>query len=300
MPKGDGNRVVFNFTGLNANLAYLLGVYMGDGYVYENQTGQAQFSLKAVDIDFLEKVQKIVEDIFQRPYKIKFSRSGANERSKDQYVLTVCSTQFAKWLVALTGKKDHIPYEIMSSNIDIKKAFFLGLMDSEGCVTARKITPEGRVVGGTFVQFGVKSDWIFAVHQIAEELGAKPSNVFTSKGFSRFTMPTSTYYEVGLGFSIKRKQSILEREAQPRPRKKPCPRRTYSFTSAYHPSGSVEETLVLTMRSMFKAGIPNREICNLTNVPYHTVYRITRNQIYKKLKILEDPQVGICLPGEYE
>jgi len=248
------------------------------------KTGHSHFALKVVDIDFLETVNQSARSIFGRDFNIHFARKRNNDKSRDQYSLNICCSQFGAWLVSETNKKSFVPQSIKSSSASCKRAFFQGLMDSEGSIQRRRINNDGRVIGGSKVQFSVKSDWIFDVHTIAKQLEIHTSNITTGSGQYRFYMTPISYKEAGLGFSIQRKQDILDEELMPRKRKPTVFLSKRKFKPGVHPGrNTVTEDVVLQIRGLFLSGKTNREIADITKISYYNIYRITSNKTYTNL-----------------
>jgi hypothetical protein len=208
MPKGDANRHTFEYRRMSPNLAYLVGVYLGDGYCDIRQERYGCLRIGVVDIDFLLEIQRVANEVLGFRSEIRFDRVATNENSRDRYIINICCSQFALWLVEMTGKKAFVPTEILQSSKDIKIAFLQGLMDSEACITRKKRIPS-REKTQTTVLFAVKSEWIHDVWRLCGELGAKPSPILKGSGIYRFAMTPKNYAEVGLTFNILRKREIL-------------------------------------------------------------------------------------------
>lgn len=285
MPKGDGNRHTFSFEVMNADLAYLVGVYMGDGYCDIREGKYGCFRVAVVDTDFLEEVQRIAERVLGFRSAIKLDHKARNENCHDQYILNLCCSQFAVWLEKTTGKKAYIPQEIINGSRDVKLAFVQGIMDSEATISPRRITAENRVVGAPKIIFGVKSEWIYEVKKLCNELGASPSAIYRSKGdILKFQMSPIRYNAAGLTFSIERKRIILECHKDPYPSKKRSYNHPRKKAVANLGNSRLSENDIRQIWS-YIGKYTYREIGQMFGVSEWTVLRIANRKTFKHLEL---------------
>ena len=110
------------FVKFDEDLAYLCGLYLGDGYV---QPDHNYFSIvvKGDNLDY-------VEDILARYGNPRISDM---DKSKDWYVLVVSKKQFCDWIANTFGvKKDkHINDLVYKSPKSVMMSFLAGMMDSD-------------------------------------------------------------------------------------------------------------------------------------------------------------------------
>ncbi|MBI5803500.1 hypothetical protein HY448_02330 [Candidatus Pacearchaeota archaeon] len=110
-------------------LAYFIGVYLGDGNSYRG------FDMVSIDYGFAKKVADILseisnKEIISKPYQ-RFHKNGQKEEG---YRIRLSSVILKKYLERITDKKKIIPKVIFKSNDDVKWALFSGFLDSEGTI----------------------------------------------------------------------------------------------------------------------------------------------------------------------
>lgn len=106
----------------SSGLAYILGVYLGDGNDWNG------FNLSAIDFDFVKKTRDYLQVLFKINFRIRKTQHNT------QFRVRFFSRQFRDYLIKKTDKKKIIPKGIFRSSKKIKYAFFAGFFDSEGCV----------------------------------------------------------------------------------------------------------------------------------------------------------------------
>ena len=110
-------------------LAYLIGVYLGDGNSYEG------FDMVTIDYEFANKVAGILTKISGRMIEPKhYKRLHKDGRREEGYRVRLSSVLLKKYLERVTDNKKIIPRKILSSNKMIKWGVFFGFLDSEGSV----------------------------------------------------------------------------------------------------------------------------------------------------------------------
>lgn len=112
--------------------AYLLGVYLGDGCVYNHQ-GYLAFRLNSIDKDFVEAAQSAIHELSDRktqlhgPYMDKrFPKAAAH------WELRSGDVRLCEALREETKDKKEIPSWLFAASRDERLAFIAGVMDSEG------------------------------------------------------------------------------------------------------------------------------------------------------------------------
>ena len=210
--KKSPRRHIFNYNIMFPSLAYLLGVYLGDGNVCKVKTG-AFFQQSSIDEDFILKTQKTAQNIlgFLPNYHF-YSKRGL-------YLLRICSTEFANWLIQITDKKQKIPDDVLNAKRNVLKEFINGLLDSEGSISA---SPDKRYKEKKYgMYFAITSSWIELFQELLKKIGVKTSKIRTTSGIPRFTINILSFYQAGLKFSIRRKQCLVE-----------------NYISVYHPDAA--------------------------------------------------------------
>lgn len=121
---------------LNEDLAYILGVLCGDGYMYYSNIRRTyNIGLSAIDQEFVEEFRKKLYNFF----KIKTSEEFKKSRKikwNNQYITRLCSKEACDFINSIGEfKKDNwvVPDIIKTAaKINIKCAFIKGFFDSEG------------------------------------------------------------------------------------------------------------------------------------------------------------------------
>jgi intein/homing endonuclease len=186
------------------NLAYLVGVYMGDGWIIKNSKNKV-FRLKAKDLDFVEKCQINLEKIFGFKPEIKIHKSQPNMN-----VIYLYSTDFADFLIKITNNKTKIPDWIWNASKKIQKQFIVGLMDSDGSMTKYRVSDEKYTWNAYQLYFCKPTKpYNSNVKKILDKLGCKTSFLKSNDG-KRIHINIKSYFNAGLWFNIQRKQKNLE------------------------------------------------------------------------------------------
>jgi len=175
----------------NTDMAYLVGVYIGDGHVSRGRGSSYMFELSSVDRDFLEHVLGIVgKYVAGCNPSIRLQRGGGScsmygeeYAVKDLWRLRVCNTDFAKWLVRVTDRKSRIPKFCKASTSRII-AFLEGVVDCEGWVSKVK---DERYRAGYKYEMGVQMKDCRLVREIKEMfamVGIRTGKMWTNGGRS--------------------------------------------------------------------------------------------------------------------
>jgi len=109
---------------LNENLAYIVGVVLGDGWVGYNHHGFYTVGMTSIDYPFIKNFQLALERIGLRvrahPYKNK------NPNGHNGWVLSAYSKEFYHWWFSLNWESKR------SIAISYPKSFLRGIYESEG------------------------------------------------------------------------------------------------------------------------------------------------------------------------
>lgn len=193
------------------SFAYLLGVYLGDGCV-TNQNGKPAFRVNTIDPDFAEEIKSAI-NIRYPGYHVGVSKHNVSKSSKPNYSLCCTSPELCEDMVRLTDKKRKIPSLLTLEDKGIRLAFIAGLMDSEGYVAANRNPTNRRYY------MGYKScdKWVPDFIKILESVGVKIGKVSQEeprkKGYkvpTRFTIKMQSWIDSGCYFKIRRKQARVE------------------------------------------------------------------------------------------
>jgi len=218
------NRSVWLFRELTPELSYIIGVYLGDGCVnvgqvlYRNKKDYCwkyEFSLGAIDKDFVDYTAKCLKKILGKDVMVHFQKAK-NKKSQDIWRCSVANKDLCEWLKKITRNKQKIPYIIWNANNELKKYFLMGIMDSEGYVEKDK-RPNHNYVSVGFSMQGLLPDQIVRLfQQIGVRHGKRgvDNRTFNGKKRSssliRYRLNTMDFIRSGLRFNIARKQKRLD------------------------------------------------------------------------------------------
>ena len=125
---------------LNSDLAYILGVLVGDGYMdYSTKFRSYYIGLSAVDKEFVKQFQKSLYNFFRIKPTDEF-RKSRKEKWNPQYITRLCSKEACDFINSIGQfKKENwaVPQIIKNSDNGIKYAFIRGFFDSEGEIDRR-------------------------------------------------------------------------------------------------------------------------------------------------------------------
>jgi len=198
---------------IKADMAYFIGSIMGDGNIYYNIIHPKHtISLASIDLEYCEEIKKIIKNY------IYFWRRVSPRifRRNNIFVVEIHCKTFCEWLLEITEEKRHIPKAILDGNIDVKKAFIEGVMDSEGGLSKNR--------NGYSLSLAIKDEWIYEAFEIFKDLNIKTSKQIKQLEFNTVTpngnkYRTKQYYfyidilsfhKTGLRFIIKRKQKRIQ------------------------------------------------------------------------------------------
>jgi len=186
-------------------LAYLVGVYLGDGCL-TNQRGVMTFRLNTIDNDFAEKVRNTLGNLIGRNGSLCVH--SVKKSSKPNHSLS-CPANELSWLKESTSSKEKIPSFIFGYSRKEQIEFISGILDSEGYVSISKHRPGCITIG-----LKATSDWMLELYKMFQRLGVKIGKVGneilpSGKIAHRFNFNSRSFIENGLYFNIKRKQDRL-------------------------------------------------------------------------------------------
>jgi len=198
--------------------AYLLGVYLGDGYIYKRIRGNCIsyiFVIRVTDEDFTEIVSRCIRKITGKKYKISFEKPNI-------WKLSSYNQELSLMLFNETKKKDIIPDWLLKTNDkEILKWFIAGFLDSDGFVHLSKPlfrwknTKKGR--RQLTMGFQAIHEWIYDIVAILDKLGVKVGKkqyLKKQKEFHRqqirYTINYKSFVQSNCFFKLKRKQKLFE------------------------------------------------------------------------------------------
>lgn len=210
MPKCEKSTLAVNQQG--RSLAYIIGVYFGDGYTASSYwKGQPihskMFRLCVIDKDFRDYCAECCKDAFVARKTTLFETI---KNGKMFYGLQVAG--YGNYIELVTGKRTLTPNFIYTNN-DTKKAFVEGLLDSEGWVQMQ-IGKKGTSVN-THIGFAITSEIVHELKNILESIGVKTGKVSTytkdrKKALKQLNINVKSFIDSGLVFHCKRKQARID------------------------------------------------------------------------------------------
>jgi len=191
--------------------AYFYGVFLGDGFLGKAR-GQYRFiALKAVDPDFVRTWRDCVERLYGKELKIYTMKPDKPNR-QSLYLCKFFNGEVIDELRKLTHEKTEIPNFVHDGDVNIKKAFIQGLMDSEGYVKLSLSPIKQNDIG---VYFAATSSWVKDLWHIFSEIGIEVSKIHIRKfkdgrkNVYWFKINILDYIASGLTFNIERKRKRL-------------------------------------------------------------------------------------------
>ena len=137
----------FKFYQWNKPLAYLVGVYLGDGSIHQPKGNRMLiFAHQSIDQEFVLKTKSALEVVLGhsiryreqiRNYKDNL-KLGFKQHIRKVYETSTSNNEVCSWLVEVTKNKTIVP------NMDKKYLVHLlsGFLDSDGHVSQRKVTKD--------------------------------------------------------------------------------------------------------------------------------------------------------------
>jgi len=203
---------------INKEIAYLLGVYLTDGYLGKDNS----FSLQVIDKDFAEQtlscIKKLIPPCIANVY-IRTKCVGWSK--KQQYCLHAKFSEFADFFRKQTGNKSCVPYVLWDASWQIKKWFIAGIMDGDGYISFNneRIKKNGLQYLPGMYKIGLgksESGWILDFRLFLQSNGVdvgKIQRTLTKNNipFINFYFTQHSFIESGLFFTLKRKQNRVKK-----------------------------------------------------------------------------------------
>lgn len=143
---------------LDTEIAWLLGMIFGDGYVYvDGKRGEISIACHSIDNPEIPERAKVVLE--------RFGVNVALEKAKDENCIKVRvkSKQLALFMSQFKKPNEPlvVPDFIVVADVDIRSAFLAGLMDSDGAATNRPVS----------ALVSVYENFIYQVQKLYSSLG---------------------------------------------------------------------------------------------------------------------------------
>jgi intein-encoded DNA endonuclease-like protein len=157
-------------------LSYILGVLLGDGYVYSSKKHFVKLNVAERDRVFALSFKKALEDIGLHPFESIIK--PLKPQHSPQICITANSYFFVKWYKSLTIKD--IRALAMESE-ETMTSFIKGFYESEGCIHEIK---KDKWRGLQIDIFNTKKELILLTKDILERLGFRYFKLFAKKVWS--------------------------------------------------------------------------------------------------------------------
>lgn len=187
--------------------AYLLGVYLGDGCVYNHQ-GYLAFRLNSIDKDFVEATENAIKALSDR--KTQFHGPYMDKRfpkAAPHWELRCGDVKLCEALREETKDKKEIPSWLFAASKDERLAFIAGLMDSEGFCAVNVEKRQG------LLGFKSTDEWFDDFLRLTQSVGIIHGKIGTEaprkphyKVPKRVSFNLISWVEAGAYFTIGRKQ----------------------------------------------------------------------------------------------
>ena len=185
-------------------LAYIVGVYLGDGCIRMALRNHYSFRLNTIDRDFAESTASALDTLTgNRPNILTYP---VKKSSKPNHSITATiSILDWGWIKESCNNKTLIPDYIWDMPREAKLAFVAGIMDSEGyCAKGQR----GRLTVG----LKACDKWIMDFHRFMSELGVVIGKIGhetlpSNKIAIRYHFPVDSFANNGCYFTIQRKQN---------------------------------------------------------------------------------------------
>lgn len=198
-----------NWQSAGKDFIYLLGVYFGDGSITKRGHHSYQFAFETIDSDFMDKVLSCIKSLIGKTPTVSSRQRGVN-RQPTLYFST--SNELFEYMYTITNNKKYIPDFILNGDIDTKKIFLIGCLDSDGWVS-RHHHKNG------LKQFSMGyckgSNYINDIYKLLNDVGLQvglPKAKQAKSGNLYYTISINmqSWIKVGMVFNIARKNARIE------------------------------------------------------------------------------------------
>lgn len=197
---------------MNKNLAYLIGVFLGDGSICSNKR---TFNLQVIDKDFAENVVKSLKQLSENLVRL-VEMDRLTKARKIVYGVYVSDVKLCNILTKITNQKRNLPIDFDKWDRNMQLELIAGLLDSEGYVSMTRFhIYNGEKVFNMIIGIGATDTWIYELYQFLKLTGVKVGqitreNLKSGKIFAKFIFNKKSFIENGFYFKIFRKQRRIE------------------------------------------------------------------------------------------
>jgi hypothetical protein len=197
---------------MNKKLAYILGVFLGDGSICSDKR---TFALQAIDLDFVEKTADALRCLSKNNVIVS-EEKRLTTAGRRVFSARLSDVNFCNIISKLTFGRKNIPIDFNSWDKIFQNEFISGILDSDGYVSKTKVhSYNGQEVADIKIGVGACDTWIYELHRFCQESGIKVGVITreklkSGKIFAKFIFNKKSFIENGLYFNIKRKQDRIE------------------------------------------------------------------------------------------
>lgn len=141
----------FSYTTNNLDIAYLLGIYLTDGFTTKNHNRTRRLGLTVLD--------KSIQNRFQDAGSGLFGKRNSIFTNNEKYWSSwIYSIQLCNWLNTVTQDKKWLPDFVYTESVEWQKEFLAGLIDGDGWATFspnRYKTKDGKPTETWYCQIGL-------------------------------------------------------------------------------------------------------------------------------------------------
>lgn len=198
-----------NWQSAGKDFTYLLGVYFGDGSITKRGPKSYQFAFETIDSDFMDKVLSCIKSLIGKTPTVCSRQRGAN-RQPTLYFST--SSELFEYMYTITNNKKYIPDFILNGDIDTKKIFLIGCLDSDGWVSRHhhknglKQFSMGYCKGANYI-----NDIYKLLNDVCLQVGLpKAKQAKSGNLYYTISINMQSWIKVGMVFNIARKNARID------------------------------------------------------------------------------------------
>ena len=123
----------FDYQCGSLDIAYLLGIYLTDGYIHRGSS--LRLAVVVLDKEICDRMALAATSLFQKSPMIRQVVKMYKEQEKLYWKIEICSNSLCEWLSQVTNGKTRIPDFVFSESREWKLEFLAGALDGDGFAT---------------------------------------------------------------------------------------------------------------------------------------------------------------------